>query len=107
MLVPTGTSTLFERLILEFLSQTNLTLMISGMKNTYQKENKDSKIDLMFANDALNRHIKKDVSDMYRNNGQRLNCSLLMFAPGTSRKRYLLGICRAERTGRSMRHNYA
>ena len=55
------------RLILEFLSQTNLTLMNSGTKNTYQKGNKGSIIDLMFTNDTLSRRIKWEVSDIYTN----------------------------------------
>ena len=55
------------RLVLEFLSQTNLTIINSGTQNTYQKGNKGSVIDLMFANDALSRHIKWVVSDIYTN----------------------------------------
>ena len=55
------------RLLLEFISQTNLTIMNSGTQNTFQKGNKGSIIDLMFANDALSRHIKWTVSDIFTN----------------------------------------
>ncbi len=55
------------RLLLEFLGQTNLTIINSGTQNTFQKGNKGSIIDLMFANDALSRHIKWTVSDIFTN----------------------------------------
>nr|AMS38363.1 hypothetical protein [Bactrocera tryoni] len=55
------------RLIQEYLSQTHLTIMNTGTQNTYQKGNKGSIIDIMFANDSLSRHIKWAVSNIYTN----------------------------------------
>ncbi len=82
------------RLVLEFLSQTNLTIINSGTQNTFQKGNKGSVIDLMFANDALSRHIKWGVSDIYTNSDHMAIIAEVLFSReteplsrNTSRKR--------------------